>query len=410
MAGETVFTVTRLNEYASSILKNDPRLRSIRVSGEISGFKRHSSGHLYFNLKDENAVIACVMFRSSAEKLGFVPREGMSVVVRGSVSIYAKDGKYQLYAEGMRINGEGELYRQFLLLKARLEAEGVFENSRPIPALPRMIGVATSETGAALRDIVTVTRRRFPRMNILLAPCLVQGEGAPKSIASAIAALQRFRECGVIIVGRGGGSYEDLSCFNDEGVARAIFASRVPVVSAVGHETDFTIADFAADLRAPTPSAAAEICCPVYDELRTDLEYYRESVVGAARDALDGSRVSLSALTSSAAMASPVHALRLVRERLGTLVSSADSTAKTSLLSARDKLSSGTEKLIALSPGSVLGRGYSIITDSAGAVVTDITGLKPNDPVSIRMKSGSAAAIIETVTPTESASASEKGI
>lgn len=397
MAGETVYTVTRLNEYASGILKNDPRLRSIRVSGEISGFKRHSSGHLYFNLKDENAVVACVMFRSSAEKLGFEPREGMSVIVRGSVSIYPRDGKYQLYAEGMKASGEGELYRQFLLLKAKLGAEGVFENARPVPKLPRMIGVATSDTGAALHDIVTVTRRRFPGMNILLAPCRVQGEGAPKSIAASIRALQRFKECDVIIVGRGGGSYEDLSCFNDEGVARAIFASRVPVVSAVGHETDFTIADFAADLRAPTPSAAAEICCPVFDELMANVEYYRESVSDTAEDAVMTARRSLNAITASAAMANPAHALSLVRERLGALVSGIDSTAKTALMSAEDKLSGSVEKLRALSPGAVLERGYSIVTDGEGRIIKDIAALSPDDAVGIRMRGGRASAVITGV-------------
>ena len=394
MAGETVFTVTRLNEYASRVLQNDPRLRSIRVSGEISGFKRHSSGHLYFNLKDEGAVVSCVMFKSAASKLTFDPREGMTVVVRGSVSIYAKDGKYQLYAEGMREEGEGELYQRFLQLKAKLESEGVFENVRPLPALPKTIGVATSETGAALRDIINIVRRRFPNMNVLLAPCQVQGAGAPIEIAAAVRALQRFPNVDVIIVGRGGGSYEDLSCFNDEGVARAIFSSRVPVVSAVGHETDFTIADFAADLRAPTPSAAAELCCPLFSQLVSDVEYEKDELTGAITGALDGAKDALSHLLSSAAMANPKHSLELKRERLAALYRTVDSSVKSALMNAQQKLSAKTEALGALSPKAVMGRGYSIVTDGRGMPIKSIDGLKLNENIGLKMAGGSATATV----------------
>lgn len=397
MAGETVFTVAKLNEYASRILANDPRLRSIKVSGEISGFKRHSSGHLYFSLKDPDAVISCVMFRSAAAKLAFEPRDGMQVVVHGSVSIFPRDGKYQLYADGMRVSGEGELYRQFLLLKERLGAEGLFENERPIPALPRTIGVATSETGAALHDIVTVTRRRFPGMNILLAPCRVQGEGAPKEIAAAVRALNRFPECDVIIAGRGGGSYEDLSCFNSELVTRAIAASRVPVVSAVGHETDFTIADFAADLRAPTPSAAAELCCPVYAELFCNVSDAREEAEEIVKERLFNAFSGLAALRDSAAMTNPKHALGIMKNRLELVVGRADSCVKTAVMAAEAGLEARTEKLRALSPGAVLKRGYSIIEDDKGAVIADITGLSPDKKVRLVMAGGAASAVVKEI-------------
>ncbi len=394
MAGETVFTVTRLNEYASRILQNDPRLRSIRVSGEISGFKRHSSGHLYFNLKDEGAVVACVMFRSAAAKLNFEPGEGMNVVVRGSVSIYAKDGKYQLYAEGMRVEGEGELYRQFLMLKAKLEAEGVFENARPLPLLPRTIGVVTSPTGAAIRDIVNVVRRRFPNMNLLLAPCLVQGEGAPRQIAAAIRALGRFKNVDVMIVGRGGGSYEDLSCFNDEAVARAIFSSPVPVVSGVGHETDFTIADFAADLRAPTPSAAAELCCPVFGELKNAVGCEASEMERSIRERLGEASNELGRLMSSAAMSNPGHCVELMRERLRTLTHRVDSGAKTAVMNAGEKLASRVETLRAVSPQSVMKRGYSIVTDARGRVISSLSELEINESIGLHMAEGVASATV----------------
>ncbi|MBR3383384.1 MAG: exodeoxyribonuclease VII large subunit [Clostridia bacterium] len=397
MPGETVFTVTRLNEYANRVLQNDPRLRNIKVSGEISGFKRHSSGHLYFNLKDEGAVVSCVMFRSAAAKLAFEPREGVTVVVRGSVSIYAKDGRYQLYAEAMRAEGDGELYRRFLMLKEKLEAEGVFENARALPRLPRVIGVATSGSGAALQDIINVTRRRFPNMNVLLAPCQVQGPSAPAEIAAAVRALGLFPEVDVIITGRGGGSYEDLSCFNDERVARAIFSSRVPVVSAVGHETDFTIADFAADLRAPTPSAAAELCCPRLEDLLNETESNAAFILHTAQAALAESARSLEMLTGSAAMANPGHAVEIRQERLRALVRSADSAARAAVVNAGEKLSSQFSKLGSLSPAAVMERGYAIVSDPQGKPLPRADELVPGESIRLVMKGGSAKAAVESI-------------
>ena len=399
MAGELVFTVSRLNEYAARVLSNDPRLRSIKVSGEISGFKRHSSGHLYFNLKDADAVVSCVMFRSASASLKLEPRDGLLVTVHGSVTIYPRDGKYQLYVDGMRASGEGELFRRFLLLKEKLGAEGVFSNERPIPALPRMIGIATSASGAALHDIVTVTRRRFPNMNLLLAPCSVQGEGAPREIAAAIRALQRFPECDVMIVGRGGGSYEDLNCFNDESVARAIFASRVPVVSAVGHETDFTIADFAADLRAPTPSAAAELCCPVYSEEIGAVEDAAASILGVMREKLSAARSDLLRLTGSSAMANPSHSIKLMRERLASIAERTDVIAKTAMISAEGKLSATIERLRALSPGEALNRGYAMVLSGDGRVLKNVTELEKDMRIEVVMAGGTASAEVTEINP-----------
>lgn len=394
MAGELVFTVSKLNEYASRVLSNDPRLRSIRVSGEISGFKRHSSGHLYFNLKDEGAVISCVMFRSNAASLSIQPKDGLKVVARGSVNIYPRDGKYQLYVEGMRTEGTGELYQQFLLLKDRLESEGLFANNRPIPFLPKSIGVVTSPTGAALQDILNIIRRRFPKMNVVLAPCQVQGENAPSEIVSAINALQASGLCDVMIVGRGGGSYEDLYCFNDERIARAVFSSRIPVVSAVGHETDFTIIDFAADLRAPTPSAAAELCCPKYSEMEFTLRSLRDSVEGVMIGGLKDARAELERLEHSSALRDPHYTLGIYRERLRMKLQLLDSRSRSVLMNTESKLYGTLERLKTLDPENVIKRGYSIVTDSEGNIVKSAAELKPDAEIGVRMKDGSLSARI----------------
>ena len=316
---DAALTVQELNNYAKSLLENDARLSSVRVQGELTGFKRHTSGHLYFSLKDENALIRCVMFRSSAVSLRFSPKDGMKVILRGSVSLYVKDGQYQFYAVSMHEAGEGELYRQFLELKARLEAEGLFDRKRPIPFLPRCVGIVTSETGAALHDIVTVIRRRFPTMRMIFAPAQVQGPSAPPSIVEAIRMLNESGRPDVLIVGRGGGSYEDLFCFNDESVARAIRASRIPVISAVGHEVDFTIADFAADLRAPTPSAAAELCVPELDALLNDIDTKREKLDLTVRNAMTAAKKQIELMKGSAALSRPAALIEQKRAALEAL-------------------------------------------------------------------------------------------
>ena len=269
-----VLSVSELNEYARRLLAGDPLLRNVEVTGEISGYKHHYSGHRYFSLKDDAARIQCVMFRQNAVALDFLPTDGMRVVIRGAASNFARDGSFQLYVNSMRKAGQGDLFARFEALKKKLLAEGLFDpaRKREIPAMPRVIGVATSESGAAVRDIIKVARRRNPNVGILIAPCAVQGEAAAEEIARAIERLNRNGEADVLLVGRGGGSIEDLWAFNEERVARAIAASRIPVISCVGHEIDFTIADFVADMRAPTPSAAAEMAVPVLAELRQSLE------------------------------------------------------------------------------------------------------------------------------------------
>lgn len=398
---ETALTVEQLNNYAKALLENDERLHSVRVQGELSGFKRHSSGHLYFTLKDEAAAISCVMFRSSAASLRFSPSDGLRVVVTGSVSIFVKDGKYQLYVNTMREAGEGELYRRFLELKDKLEREGLFERKRPIPFLPKCVGIVTSETGAALHDILTVTKRRFPKMNVLFAPAQVQGPTAPQSMIDAIRLQEKCGKADVLIVGRGGGSYEDLSCFNDEALARAIFASPIPVISAVGHEVDFTIADFAADMRAPTPSAAAELAVPEYEALRSGIADMRFKMDQIARQGLSNAEKQLALLRSSAALSKPATLIDKKRSDLRQLIVSMENSIQAAMAAAYAKTDTLTEKMKALNPFAVLARGYAIVRNEHGEPVVNAAAVASGDRLELTLSGGRVAAKAESVELTE---------
>lgn len=396
MAGaETVLSVSHLNEYVCRLLENDIRLKSIKVSGELTGFKRHSSGHLYFSLKDENALIRCVMFRSNAQRLSFEPSDGMQVVLSGSVSVYVKDGQYQFYATGMRPSGEGELYKQFIELRDKLKAEGLFERKRPIPFLPRCVGVATSETGAAFHDIRSVIARRFPTMRILLAPVSVQGAGAAQTIIGGISLLNEIDEVDVIIVGRGGGSYEDLSCFNDEQLARAVFASKKPIISAVGHEIDFTIADFAADLRAPTPSAAAELCVPELDALRSGIAESLDRIASAAVVQLNNAKQRIKLLSSDSVLSKPSTMLDMKREKLNAAKNLLEQKTAEGITAAYLRLEGLEKRLDALSPFAVLKRGYAIVTDRNGETVYNASELSDGSHIGLRFSDGTVAATVD---------------
>lgn len=395
MAGnEIVLSVSNLNEYVCRLLENDVRLNSIKVSGELTGFKRHSSGHLYFSLKDENALIRCVMFRSNAQKLSFDPSDGMQVVLSGSVSLYVKDGQYQFYATGMNPSGEGELYKQFLELREKLSREGLFDRNRSIPFLPRCVGVATSETGAAFHDISSVISRRFPTMRILLAPVRVQGVGAAQTIIDGINLLNEIDEVDVIIVGRGGGSYEDLSCFNDEQLARAIFASKKPIVSAVGHEIDFTIADFAADLRAPTPSAAAELCVPELAVLQDGIKGSLERMTAAVSARISAAKQRIKLLSSDSVLSKPFMMIEAKREKLNAANRLLEQKIAESITAAYLRLESLDKRLDALSPFSVLKRGYAIVTGPNGKTVCSSAELVEGETVSIGFFDGAATASV----------------
>lgn len=357
-------SVSELNEYARRLLAGDPLLRNLEVSGEISGYKHHYSGHRYFSLKDENARVQCVMFRQQAVGLDFQPADGMRVTVRASASIYPQNGSFQLYVSSMRQAGQGDLYIRFEKLKRKLMAEGLFDPARKrvIPAFPRVIGVVTSETGAAIRDIIHVARRRNPNVGIVLSPCLVQGPGAAADIVRAMERLNRAKACDVMLVGRGGGSIEDLWAFNEEIVARAIAASHIPVVSCVGHEVDFTISDFVADLRAPTPSAAAEMTVPRLDQLRSEMDGMLVRLAGALSGGQRLRRLALERLSATAALAAPRRAMiEPRRAQLETVARRLDGAMPVRLERCRHRLDALAASLRALNPASVMDRGYAVV-------------------------------------------------
>jgi len=397
---DRILTVTQLNDYVAAILNGDPMLRALKVQGEISGFKRHSSGHLYFMLKDENAVIRCVMFRSAALTLRFAPQDGMHVIVDGYASLYTRDGQFQLYAQAMQKEGEGELYKRFLLLKARLEAMGYFDaaRKRPIPALPRCVGVITSPTGAAVQDIIEIIRRRFPSMDIQFCPAQVQGTGAAEDIADAVRRMNGAKRASVLIVGRGGGSIEDLWAFNEPAVVKAIYESTIPVVSAVGHETDFTLADFTADLRAPTPSAAAELCVPEYAVLlqRADeLASVRLPRAMLRSVAVKRERVELLLRARGFSLAG--HNVSILRERLKTQTQKLSRLPAQLLREQRNALQGTLNRLASLSPGAVLARGFAIVSDAEGRLLGEAGELSKDMEILLRMRDGTARARIEDV-------------
>ena len=400
-----VFRVSELNEYVSLVLSNDPNLCDLKVSGEISGFKRHSSGHLYFSLKDEDALVRCVMFRQQAMRLTFQPQDGMQVLLYGKASLYEKDGSFQLYANYLKKSGEGELYLRFLALKKELESRGWFDESRkrPIPFLPRRVGVVTSGTGAAVQDILNIIQRRFPTMPVVLASVRVQGAGAAEEIAKAIRQMNKKSAADVLIVGRGGGSMEDLWSFNETVVAEAIFESKIPVISAVGHETDFTIADFVADLRAPTPSAAAELAVPEMDACYEAVRLQRERLLRALNAKMERMRANVKLFASA-------KAFRLLENRLMSERQSLDNTRELAFRSARERIASARAELNrvltqlrALDPSAVLERGYAILTDENGRALSGVAAMRAGDTIAIRMHDGAADAHIDRVRkPSES--------
>ena len=373
------------------LLESAPTLNDVYVKGEISNFKNHiSSGHFYFSLKDKDSQIKAVMFRSSASKMKFVPENGMMVVAHGRVASYVRDGQYQLYADSMEPDGVGALYVAFEQLKQRLAAQGVFapEKKKPLPKIPKTIGVITSPTGAAVRDIINIATRRFPFAKIVVYPALVQGENAASSLISGIRYFNDTGSADAIIIGRGGGSIEDLWAFNDENLAKTVCASEIPVISAVGHETDFTICDFAADLRAPTPSAAAELAVPDTAELKHKINNIisRESAV--LLQMLSAKRETLARYEKSRYLSSPGHmiddrrmALVLSSERLMTSAAHVNEIKK-------HALSALSGKLEALSPLAVLSRGYGVVSSEEGKVIKEIADVSVGDKITVKVRDG----------------------
>ena len=392
-----VISISQLNRYVKSLLEQDRNIASVYIGGEISNFTNHyKSGHLYMSLKDENALVRAVMFRGAASKLTFTPENGMKVIVKARVSLYEKDGSYQLYIDAMQPDGVGALQIAYEQLKKKLEAEGLFDEAhkRPLARYPRTVGVITSPTGAAVRDILNVLGRRYPLAKVLFAPVLVQGDGAPPQIVDALARVNAIEDVDVIIVGRGGGSLEELWAFNDERVARAVYESRVPVISAVGHETDFTICDFVADLRAPTPSAAAELAVPDTQGLLQKLQADAVRREQLLQSALQRETHRLKMMCEKRCLCSPLFYVEERQMRLDMLTQALANATGNAVHREAQRLAADAAKLDALSPLKVLGRGYAIPYKN-GEVLTSVQGAQAGDRLTIRLCDGELACTVE---------------
>jgi exodeoxyribonuclease VII large subunit len=387
---QNYWSVTQLTHYLRDLLENDSNLQDLWVQGEVSNFSRPSSGHLYFTLKDSSSALRVVMWRSAAARQAFLPHDGDAIEVHGAISLYEAGGQYQLYADLMRPVGEGALFQEFLRLKARLEAEGLFnpERKRPIPRWPRLIGIVTSPSGAAIRDMMNTLRRRYPLPRIILAPTAVQGVEAPLGIVRGLEILNQHYQPDVILLARGGGSIEDLWAFNDERVARAIAASNAPVISGVGHETDFTIADFVSDLRAPTPTAAAELATPDQTELLEGLDELRERASRAVQSFLNEQNWRLKRLENNLIIRSPLGRVRSDRQRLDDWTRRSAS-AFAHWLQLQHAHQFGLEqRLNSLNPNAVLRRGYAVVTQADGSLVRSTRQVAPGDDLSVHIQDG----------------------
>lgn len=391
-----VLTVTQVNTYLKAVLEEDSVLRSIYISGEISNFTNHyRTGHLYFTLKDEGALIKCVMFKSSATRLRFLPENGMRVIVHGRVSVYERDGQYQLYADGMQPDGTGALYLAYEQLKRKLEERGWFDESikKPIPRYPNKIGVITSPTGAAVQDIFNILERRYPLADIVFCPVQVRGDIARTEIPAVLHRLNQLNACDVIILGRGGGSIEELWAFNEESVARAVFESEIPVISAVGHETDFTICDFVADLRAPTPSAAAELAVPDKREQAAAIYAMNVRMGNALQATVNAGRAKLREFSARGAMRSPLSLLDQRRILLDGLINASITATKSNFYEKLTHFRVLCGKLDMLSPLHVLSRGYAIAIQDENVLksVNDVQ----DKPITVRLKDGILDCIVQ---------------
>lgn len=388
-------SVTELNKYVKDKIASDEFLNTVYVAGEISNFKHHYTGHMYFTLKDENALIKCVMFKSATGHLDFVPKDGMKVNVLGSVGVFERDGVYQIYAQAMKQDGIGDLYAKFEKLKEKLEKEGLFDKAhkKKIPFMPKIVGVLTSNTGAVIRDIINVSTRRNPNVYIRLLPIPVQGEGAAVKIVDAIKLMNEKKLADVIILARGGGSLEDLWPFNEEIVARAIYDSELPVVSSVGHETDFTIADFVADLRAPTPSAAAELVVADIDDLTNTLNVYQNRLRISLKNKTSVMRLKLEKYINSAVYREPFQRTNNYYLEIDRLSKNLENSINKKIKDAKMQLANQATKLDALSPLKTLSRGYCI-AESNDKIVTRAQDLKQDMEIDLKFQDGAAKAKI----------------
>ena len=383
-------TVSKLNAYVKAIIDNDELLNNVYIKGEISNLKKHYTGHYYFTLKDKDSLIKCVMFKSYTSYLNFDVEDGMNVVILGTVAVYERDGIYQIYAKGMELDGVGDLYAAYEKLKAKLEAEGLFEKKykKKIPYLPKEIGVVTSKTGAVIRDIINVTTRRYPMVHIKLYPASVQGKGAAETIVKGIEYFNKYQNVDLIIIARGGGSLEDLWPFNEEITARVIFAPKIPIISAVGHETDFTIADFVADLRAPTPSAAGELAVPDIMELKWKLNNMKLQLGRSLKKRLELMQTRYSSIINRKVFKEPNVMLADKILALNGFEKDLNNCMKAELKDRKNRFEKVVATLDSLSPLKTLSRGYTVLEDKNGDVVTTSKDLKSGDVVKIILHDG----------------------
>lgn len=396
---QQVFSITQINEYLRGKMDADTLLSQVAVRGEISNYKMYPSGHHYFTLKDESSALKCVMFKSQALRLRFRPENGMKVIAMGKITVYPRDGAFQLYCSGMAMDGIGDLYAAFEQLKAKLAAQGLFapEHKKRLPAIPGTIGIITSSAGAAIHDMLRILNHRFPLTKVRLLPVRVQGAEAPAEIAAAIRYANDYKLADLLIVGRGGGSIEDLWAFNDERVAYAIYESEIPIISAVGHEPDVTISDYVADLRAATPSNAAELAVPDREALLQNLDAASSAMAAALSHQLRNARQRLDVLSRSAALSSPTGYLEQRQEQLEHLKSRLIAAQSQMLHQKRNRFVSCTAKLDAMSPLKVLSRGYSIVNAENGAILRSVRQTAPKQQISVMFADGIINAIVSEI-------------
>ena len=396
MNTDKALSVSQLNNYIKTLMECDDVLNYVTLRGEISNFKLHSSGHAYFTLKDERSEIAAVMFRSSATRLDFSPKSGDKVVAYGKVSVYEASGKYQLYVSAMRNDGAGALYAEYLRLLELLRSEGLFDESRkkPIPRFPKKVGIITSPTGAAVRDMINVTGRRFPCADLLICPSAVQGAEAPGELCRALSLLDAAGGCDVIIIGRGGGSAEDLWAFNNEAVVRAVAATETPIISAVGHETDTTLCDFAADMRAPTPSAAAELAVPDRTTLMQSVDELFLRADSTLKGILDRHINAVEDMKKKIMLGSPESRIKLAEERIASGARIVKTRMENILHSRKIMLASAAGKLEAVNPLAVLARGYGVVKGSQGEIVSSVDAVELGSTVHLLVKDGDITATV----------------
>ena len=385
-------TVTQLTDYIKRILTSDPILYNLKVEGELSNVKEHSSGHIYFTLKDKDTKVNCIMFKGNSEKLKMPLSNGMKVVVSGYISVYERDGQYQLYASQIEEVGLGNLHLAFEELKRKLEKEGLFDpaNKKPLPKLPKKIGIVTSTTGAVIKDIITVIKRRYPYVHLLIYPSLVQGPEAPASISKAIEYFNKFNNVEVIILARGGGSLEELWAFNEEIVARAIYNSNIPIISAIGHETDFTISDFVADVRANTPSTAAELVLPNFYDCKNYINVLNKRLHNSLNKKVDESRRKLNYLRNNYYLKYPLNRIYNEKQHIDRIQRELIKVISNKLDIEKNKLKHKADQLNSLSPLSILSRGYSITSTENNEIIKGISTIKVNDTINIHYLDGQA--------------------